>query len=77
MGEAWSWKRSVNLIIEQFTAYSPQLGQMAERAFRDKWIDALPRAGKDSNGICLPQCGDESRILVNYTPVFKTAIYKS
>ncbi|WP_169155932.1 M3 family metallopeptidase [Brasilonema bromeliae] len=70
-GEVWSWKRAVNLIIEQFTAYSPQLGQMAERAFRDKWIDALPRAGKDSNGFCLPQRGDESRILVNYTPVFK------
>ncbi|GAA6616249.1 M3 family oligoendopeptidase [Scytonema sp. NUACC26] len=69
--EVWSWKRAVNLIVEQFTTYSPQLGQMAERAFRDKWIDALPRSGKDSNGFCLPQRGDESRILVNYTPVFK------
>jgi pepF/M3 family oligoendopeptidase len=54
-------------IDEQFGRFSPSLAGLAQRAFRGRWIDAEPRAGKRGGAFCmgLPGIG-ESRILCNF-----------
>jgi oligoendopeptidase F len=44
----------------------------AARAFRERWIDAEPRPGKRDGAFCMRLRADESRILSNYEPSFKS-----
>ena len=69
----WEFEASRAFIVEQFTAFSPELGALAERAFAKHWIDAGPRLGKDGGAFCTAIQGDESRIFANYLPVFSWA----
>jgi pepF/M3 family oligoendopeptidase len=68
--EVWEFDRSRDFIVARFSAFSPKLGALAERAFENRWIDAGPRVGKDGGAFCSGIQGDESRILANYLPVF-------
>ncbi len=52
-GGGWTFETASALITEQFHAYAPALGNVAERAFRERWIDAEPRPGKRGGGLCL------------------------
>jgi oligoendopeptidase F len=62
------------LVIEQFSRYSPRMGDFARRAFRENWIDAEPRNGKRDGAFCMPLRRDESRVLTNYQPGFKSVL---
>ena len=55
------------LVEEILAGFSPELGELARRAFDGSWIDAMPAPGKRSGGVCfdLPALR-ENRILVNY-----------
>ena len=66
----WPFEASRDFIVEQFTAFSPKLGALAQRAFSERWIDAEPRVGKDGGAFCTAIQGDASRIFANYLPVF-------
>ncbi|HKJ84633.1 MAG TPA: M3 family oligoendopeptidase [Spirochaetia bacterium] len=73
-GEAtrtWSFQEARDFIVEQFSSFSWELGDFAERAFREKWIDAEPREGKVGGAFCapMPKAG-ESRILANFDGSF-------
>jgi pepF/M3 family oligoendopeptidase len=68
--EPWPYERSRQFIVETFAAEHPKLGALAERTFTESWIDAEPRAGKDSGGFCIAVGGDASRIFINYLPVY-------
>lgn len=65
----WPFETARAFIVEAFTNFSPRLGVLAERAFRELWIDAAPRAGKMGGAFCTAIQADESRILTNYLPV--------
>ncbi len=67
----WSFREARSFIVEQFSSFSWELGDFAERAFKDGWIDALPRAGKTGGAFCssMPVAG-ESRILANFDGSF-------
>jgi oligoendopeptidase F len=55
------------VILENFGSFSPRLRSFAERAFREKWIDAEPRDGKVGGAFCEPvPTVKESRILCNF-----------
>lgn len=69
-GRTWSFSEAREFIVAQFGRYDRRLQEMAERAFRERWIDAEPRPGKVDGGFCMWLRGDESRILVNYQPAF-------
>jgi oligoendopeptidase F len=69
-GRAWTWPEATAFIEDQFGAYSDRLRGLARRAFADNWIDAGPRPGKVGGGYCMWLLGDESRILVNYSPAY-------
>ncbi|MFW5776092.1 MAG: M3 family oligoendopeptidase [Spirochaetota bacterium] len=67
----WSFKEARNFIVEQFSTFSWELGDFAERAFKEKWIDAEPRAGKVGGAFCAPMpLRGESRILANFDGTF-------
>lgn len=67
---SWDWDEAVDFIVEHFGSYSPRLSAFAARAVAERWIDAEPRDGKSGGGFCMSLRGDESRILVNYTPTY-------
>ena len=70
----WPFGDARQFIVEQFGAYSPRLQQLAERAFRERWIDAEVRPGKLEVGFCMWLQNDESRLSVTYKPVFYEVI---
>jgi oligoendopeptidase F len=69
-GRSWNFDEATTFVVEQFGAYSAKMRDYAARAFREHWIDAEPRAGKEGGGFCMWLRGDESRILVNFTPSY-------
>ncbi|MBI4788446.1 MAG: M3 family oligoendopeptidase [Chloroflexi bacterium] len=67
---AWSFDEGAAFIREKFSAYSPKLGALANRAFGEHWIDAEPRVGKRDGAFCMSVRKDESRVLANFKPTF-------
>ncbi|MEJ5170408.1 MAG: M3 family oligoendopeptidase [Fimbriimonadales bacterium] len=66
----WSYDEAERFVLEHFRSYSARMGEMAERAFREGWIDAEPRLGKRDGAFCTGLRGDESRILMNFKPSY-------
>src|SRR5260221_148661 len=69
-GRAWSFDESAAFVIEQFGTYSERMRAFAERAFRERWIDAEPRPGKEDGAFCMWLVSDQSRVLANFKPAF-------
>ncbi len=69
--KVWSFKEASDFIVEKFTAFSSDLGELASTAFREGWIDALPRKNKIGGAYCagLPVAG-ASRIMSNFDGSF-------
>jgi pepF/M3 family oligoendopeptidase len=63
---AWNYSDARAFIVEQFGSYSSKLAGLADRAFRDNWVDAEPRVGKRDGAYCMPIRNDESRVFTNY-----------
>ena len=61
-----SWTDAIGRVADAFGGYSPALAALVERARRDEWIDAEPRAGKVGGAFCLPIRGGESRVMLNF-----------
>jgi pepF/M3 family oligoendopeptidase len=70
----WSYAEACELIVNQFGAYSDRMANFAARAFRENWIDAEPRPAKQDGAFCMRLRRDESRILSNFQPGFKSAL---
>jgi oligoendopeptidase F len=66
----WEYDESTKFIVEQFGSYTKKMSDFAARAFRENWIDAGPRPGKEGGAYCMPLRGDESRILHNFSPSY-------
>lgn len=69
-GRSWAWDEATRFLGEQFSTYSDRMRGLAERAVRERWIDAGPRPGKRGGAFCMGLRGDESRILANYAPSY-------
>lgn len=69
-GHTWSWDEALDFVYEQFDRYSPKMRALAERSIDDHWVDAGPRPGKVGGAFCMSIEGDESRVLMNFTPAF-------
>jgi pepF/M3 family oligoendopeptidase len=75
VGEAsrvYTWPEAEAFIREQFGRYSARMAAFADRSFRERWIDAEPRAGKEGGGFCMEVRPGESRILFNYDGSFNS-----
>ncbi len=64
----WSFDASREFIVREFGAFSPRMGELAQRAFRERWIDAEPRDGKGGGAFCMWLRNDESRVFANFSP---------
>ena len=65
-GDTWSYTNAEAFVAEQFDSFSERMGQLARRAFSDRWIDVMPRPGKRDGAFCQPVRSDESRIMMNF-----------
>lgn len=56
------------IIVDQFTRFSPRMGRFAEDALKNKWLETEDRAGKLPGGFCSghPQ-SKQSRIFMTYS----------
>jgi oligoendopeptidase F len=67
---SWEFAESSEFIVAQFGTFSRRLGEFAARAFREEWIDAEPRPGKQDGAYCMSIRGDESRVFANFKPAY-------
>lgn len=47
-GKAYSYDEAANIITSQFSTFGKKLSSFTEKAFRDGWIEAEDRSGKES-----------------------------
>lgn len=63
----YTYEEGMAFVIENFHTFSTELGQYANRAFTERWIDVEPRPGKVGGAFCAGvDKKKESRILLNY-----------
>ena len=62
-------------LVDLFTEFNPEEGQMIADAFDHAWIDFYPRDGKSGGAFCaeVPSLG-ESRILTNFDGMFTDVV---
>ena len=73
VGEAkkvWAWDEAEGFIRENFGRYSSRMRDFAERTFRERWIDAPPRIGKEGGAYCTGIRPGESRVMMNFDGSF-------
>ena len=62
-------------LLEQFTAFDPEIADMIATAFDNEWIDFFPRSGKQGGAFCAGvECIGESRILTNFDGRFSDVV---
>jgi len=61
------WDDAKEIVLQSFAKLSPEMEKIGRRFFDEGWIDAEPRAGKDSGGFSHPTVPSaHPYILVNY-----------
>ena len=68
----WGYAESRAFIEDRFGEFSPSLGDLARRAFDERWIDAEPREGKVGGAFCMWLRRGESRVLANFNPTYSS-----
>jgi pepF/M3 family oligoendopeptidase len=72
LNTVYSWPDAERFIEAQFGAYSPRMAEFAARSFRERWIDAEPRPGKEGGAYCTRVRPGESRVLMNFDGSFNS-----
>ncbi len=68
-------EEAMNFIFENFKTFSPDLENLARRAWEEEWIDFTPRNGKRGGAFCSNiHPIQQSRILTNFTGSFGNVI---
>ncbi len=63
----YSYDEAKDIVISSYSAFSPEMGAFAAKAFRENWIDAEPRKGKVGGAYDTSfHSAGVSRILANY-----------
>jgi oligoendopeptidase F len=63
-----SWDAAREIVLGAYTDFSPQTGDIAERFFREKWIDAPVRENKRGGAFCATTVpGVHPYVLMNFT----------
>ena len=48
----YAWPEAKELVLSAYRGFEPTLADLADQFFAGRWIDAAPRAGKDSGAFC-------------------------
>jgi oligoendopeptidase F len=63
----YSWQEAQDVVLESFAALTPAFAERARTFFANPWIDALPRAGKQSGAFSHPVSADRHPyVFLNY-----------
>jgi oligoendopeptidase F len=65
---AWTFAEAEVLVAGAFRGFAPAMGDFADLAFRERWIDAAPRPGKQGGGLCYWLGDGVSRIRLEFRP---------
>ncbi len=61
------WKKAVDIVLESYNDFSPQMATIGKRFFDEKWIDGGVRKGKESGAFSHPTVPSaHPYILMNY-----------
>ncbi|WP_430788310.1 M3 family oligoendopeptidase [Virgibacillus flavescens] len=73
--EKISYSEAADIVVTQFYKFSEKLGNFAEKAFHDGWIEAEDRTGKMHGGFCAYMPHEkESRIFLTYTGSYQDIV---
>lgn len=65
--KAIPWNEAVDIVLQSYNEFSPTMGKIGERFFKEKWIDAGVRKGKESGAFSHPTVPSvHPYILMNY-----------
>ena len=53
LSKTWTFEEAKNYIIERFSSFSSELGEFAQNAFANNWVDAEIREGKVGGAYCM------------------------
>jgi len=71
----YPFDKAKEIILEVFGEFDPIMKEMAEKAFKDDWIDVEPRVGKRGGAFCSGIYSlKESRILLNHENTLENLI---
>jgi len=63
-----SWGEAQQIVLDAYGDFSPQVGDIAGRFFRDSWIDAPVRENKNTGAFCATNVpGVHPYVLMNFT----------
>jgi oligoendopeptidase F len=68
----WSWDEAESFVVENFRQFSARMAYFAARAFREQWVDAEPRLGKEGGAYCTGPLPGVSRVMMNYDGSFNS-----
>ena len=64
----YSWKESVDIVLNAYKEFSPKLYKIAKDFFDNDWIDVPPRDGKRSGAFCASATAEHHPyLLLNFT----------
>ena len=52
--EKFSWQESKEIVLDAYEKFSPQMAEIVYKFFKNNWIDAGPKKGKDSGAFAHP-----------------------
>ena len=62
------WPAARELVLDAYSAFSPELGDLVRRFFDERWIDAPPGAGKRGGAFCASTVPSvHPYVMLNYT----------
>lgn len=63
----YTYEQAHEFLVKTFKDFSPEMSEFIDFAFKNKWIDAMPKEGKSGGAFCanLPMIG-QSRVLSNF-----------
>lgn len=71
----FTYEEAMDFVITNFRKFSKELGDYAEKAYKNRWIDVYPKEGKRGGAFCDNLHSiKESRILTNFTGSFSDVI---
>lgn len=75
LSKEWTFDEARTYIIERYSSFSAEMGEFAQKAFAENWIDAEVRAGKVGGAYDEDfALGHQSRIMTNFTGAFSDII---
>ncbi len=69
----YTYEEAHEFLVDTFKGFSGEMSEFIDYAFKNRWIDALPKEGKSGGAFCanLPFIG-ESRVLSNFDGSFSS-----